>query len=378
MARLPTWEDPTIPLGPLAEDEPETEVVRPRHFQLIPGYYAAMLIHRRGISTKVAFQELHGAMAARHELEACRDVLVWLKAAATAHGGGGLQNGVPIVYHPLAPVHMPPAVYQYLTSKVTSDLPALAIAAANEMTGTLAGALRALTRPGTGGEVDDRGPREVKTVQDVYKETFTTLLRFCNVTSPTDVAPVWARLANCGKSEQHTIITQDMQRMCMARGLATNLYTPIVTTGLKQMITGFMFVGHGVDDLSSGCQPFQVAYSGSTNHMQALAAASIGHQLAQGDNQATLTDYCAPREKEKVKFPRDTMEVAFSLSRFVVLCQTLFQDTGPPNPLVETLWGLAASMQNAAPFVTERYQQMIRLPTVGGGSTLPVSFVPSK
>ena len=92
LARLPTWEDPTIPLGPLAEDEPETEVIRTRHLQLVPGYYAAMLIHRRGVSVKVAFQELHGAMAARGELAACRDVLSWLKAAATARGGRGFAD----------------------------------------------------------------------------------------------------------------------------------------------------------------------------------------------------------------------------------------------------------------------------------------------
>ena len=112
----------------------------------------------------------------------------------------------------------------------------------------------------------------------------------------------------------------------MARGLSTKLYTPIVTTGLKQMITGFQFAGHGVDNLSSGCQPFQVAYAGGTNHMQALADASIGNQLAQGEHQSNLADYCSIlREKEKVTFPRDIMEVCITINRYAVLCQILFQ-----------------------------------------------------
>ena len=34
---LPTWEDPTIPLGPFNDDDPVTEVVRPRNVQLLPG-----------------------------------------------------------------------------------------------------------------------------------------------------------------------------------------------------------------------------------------------------------------------------------------------------------------------------------------------------
>lgn len=72
-ALLPTWEDPNVPLGPYTEGDPETEVVRPRHLQLVPGYYAALIIHRRGVSAKVAFQELYGAMEARGEVGPCQD-----------------------------------------------------------------------------------------------------------------------------------------------------------------------------------------------------------------------------------------------------------------------------------------------------------------
>ena len=36
---LPTWNHPHVPLGPYTDEDPETEVVRPRHVQIIPGYY---------------------------------------------------------------------------------------------------------------------------------------------------------------------------------------------------------------------------------------------------------------------------------------------------------------------------------------------------
>ena len=147
-ALVATWENPAVPFGPYNEADPETEVVRPRHAQLIPAYYAALLVHRRGVTAKIAYQELHGAMLARNEVVACRDVLSWLKAACTARGGEGLQNTVPVVYHDaLAPVHLPAEVYRYLTGKVRAELPALAApdAYTSEMTGRLAGALRALS-----------------------------------------------------------------------------------------------------------------------------------------------------------------------------------------------------------------------------------------
>jgi hypothetical protein len=39
---IPNWVDPNTPLGPFTEVDPETEVVRPRHVQLVPRYYAAL------------------------------------------------------------------------------------------------------------------------------------------------------------------------------------------------------------------------------------------------------------------------------------------------------------------------------------------------
>ena len=45
-ALIPTWEDTTPTLGPYKEEAGETEVVRPRHIQIIPGRYAAILVHR--------------------------------------------------------------------------------------------------------------------------------------------------------------------------------------------------------------------------------------------------------------------------------------------------------------------------------------------
>lgn len=174
------------------------------------------------------------------------------------------------------------------------------------------------------------------------------------------MAPLWRRLANCAKSEQHTILTQEFfQRVCAEQKLATDVYVPVVTTALKQMIVGFQFVGHGVDDLGSGCQPFQVAYSGGANHVEALEVASLSNQLNQGDHDANLSDVRTIRDKEKLKFPTDISQTCITLYHFAVLCQALFQgDAGSDNPLVAVQWKLAEDMQNAAPFIADRYLQV--------------------
>lgn len=360
VAHVAAWADPNVPLGPFTDEFPETEVVRPRNAQVIPGYYAALLIHRRGVSAKVAYQEIQGAMQARGELDICQDVVTWLKAACTARAGGGLQNGVPSVYHPLAAVHLPEAAYRYLTDRVTSNLPGLGGAGSGEHDATLAGALRALTRA-TGGDVgggDGASTCEPKAIQHVYRETYGMLTRYCNVEQPKDVAPIWRRLANCAKSERHTIITQEFQRVCIERKLSTEIYVPIVTTNVKQMILGFQFAGYGIDDFSTGCQPFLVTYSGGAHHVEVLNAASLGNQLAEGDQNANLADIRTIREKEKLRFPTDISQTCITMFRYAVLCQALFQGVGDPHPFVETLWKLAQSMQNAAPFIFDKYLQL--------------------
>ena len=287
-------------------------------------------------------------MRAQNEMESCQDVVAWLKAACTARGGGGAQNSVPgRVHHPFTPVHLPPPVYTYMIAKVRLDLPALAEpdALTRDVTGTLAGALRVLTeRAGAPTDRETTGTRETRTVADTYRKTYQTLLRFGNVAQVEHLAPVWQRLANSTKSEHHTVLVQEFQKVYMARGLSTELYVPVVTATLKQMVIGFHFVGNGVNDLSSGCQPFLVAYAGGSSHLQALAAASIGNQLAQGEQNASLADYRTIREKEKIKFPRDVTEVSITLGRFAVLCQELFQGTGDAPPLVSACRCFSRSM----------------------------------
>jgi hypothetical protein len=78
-ALIPTWDDTvTAVLGPYTEVDPETEVIRTRYVQLVPGRYAALLVHRRRVRPKQAYQELVGAIEAQNEMVACQDVVAWL------------------------------------------------------------------------------------------------------------------------------------------------------------------------------------------------------------------------------------------------------------------------------------------------------------
>jgi hypothetical protein len=94
------------------------------------------------------------------------------------------------------------------------------------------------------------GRGEQKSVDEVYKETYGILLRFGQVDQVAHLAPIWSRLANCAKGEQQSVLQQELTKVCLARGLAPELYCPVVTTGVKQMVTTFQFAGHGGDDLT--------------------------------------------------------------------------------------------------------------------------------
>ena len=64
---LLTWNDTDPVLGPFTEQDPETEVVRTRHVQLIPGRCTTLIIHRRRVRPKQAYQEIVAAIQAHNE-----------------------------------------------------------------------------------------------------------------------------------------------------------------------------------------------------------------------------------------------------------------------------------------------------------------------
>lgn len=244
------------------------------------------------------------------------------------------------------------------------------LGAVQQMAETLGGNAALQPRAGRG---------EQKTVDEVYKETYGILLRFGQVDQVANLAPIWSRLANCAtKGEQQSVLQQELTKVCLARGLAPELYCPVVTTGLKQMVTTFNFAGHGGDDLMSGCQPFLVAYTGSGDYYRAQDSAAVAAQLVdQGSTNASLADIRELRSTEKVKMPRDLHQVSLTLQRFAVLAHTLFQGPGNGHTLlVQALWLLANSFQaKKLPLYLERYREVQGTPMADNYPALILRFV---
>ncbi|KAI2499470.1 hypothetical protein MHU86_14990 [Fragilaria crotonensis] len=155
----------------------------------------------------------------------------------------------------------------------------------------------------TMGEVGGRTTREPKGIMDAYRETYPVLLRYCQVNSVDELAPLWNRLARGSKGEQQSIIQQELTKVCVDRGLTPDLYCPAVTTSLKQMIASLNFVGNGPDDLGAGCQPFLVVYTSQAEHYRALDEANVANQLDQGTASASLADIRDIRDKESQAAP---------------------------------------------------------------------------
>ena len=126
------------------------------------------------------------------------------------------------------------------------------------------------------------------------------LQRFCHVDNVEGLAPIWGRLARGAKSELQSILQQEFSRVCTGRGLSTDYYCPAVTSSIKQLVTGLNFAGHGQDDISGGCQPFLVVYSGAEDHYRSMDNAILANQLDQsGDGQRLPRGHTRnPREGE--------------------------------------------------------------------------------
>ena len=136
--------------------------------------------------------------------------------ACTCRGGEGAQAGVSVVLSALQPVHLPGGVYNYVTGKVHSDLPALRASDAAVVPGAgmghIAEVVRALT---TRGLTTEGRSGEPKGIMEAYKETYTVLLRYSRVETANGVAPVWKRLANANKAEHHAMLQQEFAEVAL-------------------------------------------------------------------------------------------------------------------------------------------------------------------
>ncbi|KAI2511047.1 hypothetical protein MHU86_3359 [Fragilaria crotonensis] len=354
---------PGTALGPYAAGTPNTEVIRPRLTQVIPAKYAATLIHRDGVSPATAYQELTGQFAADGVDEACADVLSWLRVACTARGGAGDLSAVPAVALSFPLLLLPAAVSDYVAAKVTGELPSHRLGGGAPVRGGIDPMVTAVQQlTATMGEVGGRTTREPKGIMDAYRETYPVLLRYCQVNSVDELAPLWNRLARGSKGEQQSIIQQELTKVCVDRGLTPDLYCPAVTTSLKQMIASLNFVGNGPDDLGAGCQPFLVVYTSQAEHYRALDEANVANQLDQGTASASLADIRDIRDKEKVKLPRDLNQVSLTLRRFAILAHTLFQGPGDSNPFVKSMWLLGNKFHERLPHYLGHHQGLAGTP----------------
>lgn len=357
-----------LPMGPFTAEDEGTELVKPRHVQVVPNKYAALLVHRDGVAPQRAYREVRGALEADDMMNGCADILGWLRVACTARGGVGEHAGRSAVLLNLPVLLLPEAVSEHVARKVQTDLPNLrglhnqpaGGGGGGAELGQVLGAVQRMADAlgGTNANWQPRPAREPKTVDEVYKETYGILLRFCQADHVDHLAPLWSRLANCAKGEQQAVLQQELTRVCLARGLAPELYCPVVTTGLKQMVTSFNFAGHGSDDLTTGCQPFLIVYTGSGDYYRAQESAAVATQLDQGSTNATLADIRELRSTEKIKMPKDLHHVSLTLQRYAVLVHTLFQGAGNGHTLVQAIWLLANTFQAKLPLYIEKYRDV--------------------
>ena len=350
---------PGVYLGPYAADVPGTELVRPRVTQVIPLKYAATLIHRDGVAPKVAYQEIYGMLEADNILQACADVLTWLRVACTARGGAGELAPIPAVAQAFPILLLPAAVSEYVATKVEGDLSGFRTRARQGGGGDLEGmpAVVDVMRQIAEGVSGTRNPR-VKTVEEACCETYPVLLRFCHVDTVDALAPIWSRQARGSKGEIYSILQQEFTKVCTGRGLTPDVYCPAVTTNVKQLVTSLNFAGHGKDDISVGCQPFLVSYSGADDHYRAMDDATYANQLDQGTANPSLADIREIRDKKKIKLPKDLNHVGYTLRRYAVLAHALFQGPGGTNPFVECLWVLANVFNDLLPVYLNEHQQL--------------------
>lgn len=174
-------------------------------------------------------------------------------------------------------------ISDYVAAKVLYDLPGRqgpgVMPAAQLAMEPMLAAVQQLAENAGAGWHSSREPRGVR---DAYRETYPVLQRFCHVSTVEELAPLWGCLPQGGKGEQQSILQQELTRVCSGRSLTPEVYCPMVTMEVKQMVASLHFAGHRPDNITAGCQPFLVTYTGTQDHYRAIDTAMVAGQLDQG------------------------------------------------------------------------------------------------
>jgi hypothetical protein len=275
-------------LGPYAQGEPGTELIKVRRTCFVPPRYVPLFL-AGPLAPRDAWERVRGQIAVEQREVACKALIKYLQAALTRPADGA-EPLLSLASGPEAPV-ADGDLLDHRQRILEDDFPQLNMQLAGAQQDQIALNLGELVRDNRRAREQDRVEREkakTKDPQEMLGEVgLQKLVRWSHVETAAELQAIWSDLATAKKSQQLAVLQWAVDKMKDEMGDAELQF--LVTPAHLEMVKNLRFVMLTTNHVATGIQPFQFpeeALEGTTNAQalyEALYAGNSAPPLADLD-----------------------------------------------------------------------------------------------
>jgi hypothetical protein len=301
-------------LGPYAQGEAGTELIKVRRTCFVPPKYVGMFLGEP-LTPKAAWERVRGLIVIDGLEEACRPLVKYLQAALTRSGANG-EPALALSEAPTAPL-ADAALLDHRQRILAEDFPELNLEAERRQQDQIAVSIGELVRDNQVAREEARQERQkekAKGVEEMLGETgLQKLLRWCQVEGSMDLPEVWRDLAKAKKAQQLGVLQWAIDKT--KEDLGESELQFIVTPAVLDMVKTLRFIMVTTNHVATGLQPFMFPEEALEG---ALSSKALYEALYEGTSAPPLSDFAAVMQA-KPGAPRAIYQARHQVRRVYIL-----------------------------------------------------------
>lgn len=243
-------------LGPYAQGEAGTELIKLRRTCFVPPKYVPMFLGNP-LSPKEAWERVRGQIVIDGKEAGCKALVKWLQAAITRAGVGQLPT-LALTEAPVAPL-ADAVLLDHRQRILEEDFPELSNHQALAQHNQIAANLGELVRDNRAARDQERAEKEqakVKDPKDLLGDVgLQKLLRWSHVVTSADLQALWRDLVKAKKSQQLAVLQWAVDKVKDELGETELPF--VVSPATLDMVKNLRFTMQTPNHVSTGLQPFQ-------------------------------------------------------------------------------------------------------------------------
>ena len=329
--------DPAAPveyLGPYADGDAGTDVIRVRRSVYVPSKYVHILLETP-LTPIMAWERLRGAIVNDGAAADCAPIITWLRAALT-HGVGRNRRVPTLALDALPEAPVPDsALLNHRRSLLLRDFPHLDDAALASAQGDrIAQNLHQLVeeqRITRQAEAARRARDDRKDPSSLVGTQVLVLMRLCHVNQEEALPPIWGQLASCTKAQQLTTLSSAVNEVVMDEAPLVMLN---VTPTLKDRVVKLNFRMTDKQDFASGIQPFIFGTSTPSELQEEANQISLYQTIFTDNSAPSVSDAQSLLTPKNVTLPRELVQARDMMHKTQLFLSPLL---GPTHEIIGNL-----------------------------------------